>query len=134
MTDCTKLIPVFLYLKSLTEYVVFIFAMFLKTLYPELKVSLLIQYLCIDSLQKLFCLWPTVLFPCPDRGTSHSWYQPLYNVVHLLPVDLQLKKLIYKYGGNWHNLVIFREVRSDSVSSDYTDGKESGISMDIVSP
>ena len=45
-----------LYQRSLTEYPVFFFSIFLQSLYPELKANLLIQYLCTDSLYRLLCL------------------------------------------------------------------------------
>ena len=37
-----------------------------------------------------------------------------------------------KYSGIWRYSVISREVGNDAVSSDYTDGKQSGVSLDIV--
>ena len=42
------------------------------------------------------------------------------------------KELIYIYRGIWHHSMISRDVRNDVVSSDYTDGTQSGISLDIV--
>ena len=106
-----------LHQKPRTKYPIFYFAMFLQSVYPELKASLLIEYSCIDGLQKLLYLWSAVVSPCPEWGSSHSQQLPLYNAVHLLPVVLQQRKLIYKYRRIRNHSVIFRGVHNEKSMS-----------------
>ena len=55
-----------------------------------------------------------------------------YNAVHLPSEVFQQKQLIYKYKAIWHHSVTFREVRNDTVSSNYTNKTQFGVSLDIV--
>lgn len=62
MEGWTKFISVFCIKSLWPNTLASFFAMLLQSLYPKLKTSWLVQYLCIDGLYILLYLWSTLLF------------------------------------------------------------------------